>query len=95
MLKYIVVGFGRDVSVQIGVTGRIGRFYVSPLDCKVITTYSQIVMPYNHFHVKCEWVSCDAIANVHMDTRAVTMKCEGSFNNSYNVKYIQSPYCGN
>ena len=26
MLKYIVVGFGRDVSVQIGVTGRIGRF---------------------------------------------------------------------
>lgn len=67
MLKYIVVGFGGDVSVQIGVTSRIGRFYVSPWDCKMITTYSQIVMPYNDLHVKCEWVSCDAIADVHMD----------------------------
>ena len=67
MLKYVVVGFGGDVSVQIGVINRIGCFYISPLDCKMITTYSQIVMPYIHFHVKCEWGPCNAIANVYMD----------------------------
>ena len=67
MSKYIDVGFQGDVSAQIGNIDRIQRLCVSPLEYKTITTYSQIVMPYNNFHVTFEWVSCNAIAVVHMD----------------------------